>query len=413
MTTAWQRGARLACLIFAGEAIFSLPFHVPRFFRPTLLAEFELTNTALGDIFAVYGITAMLVYFPGGTLADRYATRTLLAGSLWATAAGGLYLATIPDARGLSLLYGYWGVTTILLFWAALIRATREWGGALAQGRAFGLLDGGRGLVAAVLASVAVSLLARTLAGSDNGTDLRVVIYFYAGVTFLAGQLCWWLIPACGHVTPARDRLSLSHLRQVLGESVLWLQAMIVVAAYCGYKGLDYYALLAQQALGLNEIDAARWVATTAYLRPIAAVVAGLCADRVGVSRMVTGLFVTGCLAYLAAGTLNAIPILWTYANLLLTIAIVYALRGVYFALLEEARVAPALTGTVVGLISVVGYTPDVFFAPLAGRLLDRAPGLAGFQHVFLLLAGIFTLGCWATVLLRRQVFERQRNRAV
>ena len=47
---------------------------------------------------------------------------------------------------------GFFGVTTILFFWAALIRATRDWGGNNAQGRAFGLLDGGRGLLAALLA---------------------------------------------------------------------------------------------------------------------------------------------------------------------------------------------------------------------------------------------------------------------
>ena len=52
----------------------------------------------------------------------------------------------------MSVLYAYWGVTTILLFWAAMIRATREWGGASQQGRAFGILDGGRGAVAAGIA---------------------------------------------------------------------------------------------------------------------------------------------------------------------------------------------------------------------------------------------------------------------
>jgi hypothetical protein len=40
-------------LILAGEVIFSLPFHIPRFFRPTLLETFELSNTQLGDIFAL------------------------------------------------------------------------------------------------------------------------------------------------------------------------------------------------------------------------------------------------------------------------------------------------------------------------------------------------------------------------
>lgn len=69
-------------LVVAGELIFSLPFHIPRFFRPTMLEVFQLTNAQLGDIFAVYGVVAMLSYFPGGVLADRFAPRKLMTFSL-------------------------------------------------------------------------------------------------------------------------------------------------------------------------------------------------------------------------------------------------------------------------------------------------------------------------------------------
>ena len=63
-------------LVVAGEIVFGLPFHTARFFRPTLLEVFGFTNTQLGDLFAVYGITAMISYFPGGALADRFPARS-------------------------------------------------------------------------------------------------------------------------------------------------------------------------------------------------------------------------------------------------------------------------------------------------------------------------------------------------
>ena len=62
----------IVSLILAGEIIFALPFHLARFFRPTLLELFELTATQLGAAQGLYGIIAMLSYFPGGLLADRY-----------------------------------------------------------------------------------------------------------------------------------------------------------------------------------------------------------------------------------------------------------------------------------------------------------------------------------------------------
>ena len=189
-------------LILAGEAIFSLPFHVARFFRATMLDVFAFSNANLGDVFAVYGITAMLAYFPGGAIADRFSARKLLAVSLIATAAGGLYMATIPGFLGMSCLFAYWGVTTILLFWAAMIRATREWGGEMAQGRAFGILDGGRGLVAAGLASIAVVIFSQLFVDGINTNDsgsretaLSSVIYFYTAITFLAALVTWLLVP--------------------------------------------------------------------------------------------------------------------------------------------------------------------------------------------------------------------------
>lgn len=48
----------IICLIIAGELIFGLPYHVLRYFRPTMLEVFDLSNTNFGDAFAVYGITA-------------------------------------------------------------------------------------------------------------------------------------------------------------------------------------------------------------------------------------------------------------------------------------------------------------------------------------------------------------------
>ena len=67
----WHRVLQMIVLIFAGELVFSLPFHLARFFRPSFLELFNLSNTNLGDVFAVYGLTAMVSYFFGGVIADK------------------------------------------------------------------------------------------------------------------------------------------------------------------------------------------------------------------------------------------------------------------------------------------------------------------------------------------------------
>jgi len=408
-----QRFLAMFALVVAGEMIFSLPFHLPRYFRPTVLEAFGMSNAALGDVFAVYGITAMLAYFPGGALADRFPARRLMCCSLLATAAGGLYLATLPGQTGLALLYGYWGVTTILLFWAALIRATREWGGEQAQGRAFGTLDGGRGLAAAAVASVAVAFFSFALPGDEylvDAVDRRAalgdVIAVYCVATALAALFVRLWLPSTAIASAARTPAASADVLHVVARPVVWLQALIVVCAYCGYKGLDNYALYAYDVLGMSETQAAGFSATSAYIRPFAAIAAGVVADRIGVGRAITALFAVLAACYLMLATLDAVPALidLVYANLIVSFTAVFALRGVYFALLEETRVPARFTGTAVGLVSVIGFTPDIFFAPIAGRLLDAAPGMDGHQHYFMLLAGIAVVGLVVAALLSRLV---------
>ena len=69
----------------------------------------------------------------------------------------------------------------------------------------------------------------------------------------------------------------------------------------------------------------------------------------------------------------------------------VYAARSLYFAVMERGKIPLVLTGTAVGLISIVGYTPDIFAGPAMGYLLDANSGATGHQYVFGILA-IFSL---------------------
>lgn len=388
-------------LVFAGEIVFLLPFHTTRFFRPTVLEAFELTNTQLGDVFAVYGVMAMIAYFPGGALADRFSARSLLTVSMIATAAGGLYMATYPGPVGMAILFGYWGITTILLFWAALIRATREWGGHDEQGRAFGILEGGRGLVAALLASGGVILLVLflpedmdQLSNEERRSAFRSVIFFYSSITLATAALTWTVIPSVRHIGDSASQLFRSSIA-VLARPLVWAQAAVIICAYCGYKALDNYSLYAVQVLGMNEAQGAKLATYVIYLRPIAALTAGLLADRWAAGKMVGTSFVMLVVSYgiLATFMPDDYGLTLIYANIIVSVFAVCMLRGVYFALLEENRVPSFLTGAVAGSVSFIGYTPEIFFGPVTGRILDANPGPVGHQNYYLFLAVVAALG--------------------
>ena len=402
-----HRYGTLLALILAGELIFSLPFHIPRFFRPTLLDVFQLSNTQLGDAFAVYGLVALLAYFPGGAIADRFQPRSLITLSLVATALGGFYMYTLPNLTGLYLLFAYWGLTSILLFWAALIKATRDWGGQQTQGLAFGVLDGGRGLFASVFATVALFILGGRLAASaSTQAGLQSVILFYTLATLGSAAVIWFILPAASPYSSPIKPAQRPRWRQVLREPSAWLQAGVVICAYCGYKALDNYGVYAVQVLGMSHLEAAELNTYASYCRPIAAVVAGLWADRWRPSRLIMLLFVCagGAFFMLSSNILATATTTVVVANMLVTFVAVYALRGIYFSLIEEARLDKHITGNAVGLISVLGFTPDIFFASVTGRILDANPGAVGFQHYFLLMALISAAGMAITLVLARRI---------
>ena len=393
--------------------IFSLPFHLTRYFRPTILEAFAITNSELGDAFAIYGLTAMISYFPGGILADKFSIRHLMSGSLIATSVGGIYLLYIPNSFELSLLYGYWGITSILFFWAALIKATRQWGGVFSQGKAFGYLDGGRGLVAATFATLSVFIFSSFLPNQEEFIEnvdriyaLQIVITYYILITAITALVVWFVLPKNdedNHHGKTKNMFITPKLKLIFDKNIFFI-AITVVCAYCGYKGLDNITLYLVQTLNWHEASAASFAAYATYLRPISAISAGVIADKFDCSKTIKNLFLISILVYLIlfSTTPNNHTAWIIYLNILLTFVTVFALRGIYFALLQDAQFPQSKTGVIVGFVSLIGYTPDIFFGSLTGRILDNSPGVAGHQNYFLFLMVISILGLITTYFLSR-----------
>ena len=407
----WHRVLQMIVLIFAGELVFSLPFHLARFFRPSFLELFNLSNTNLGDVFAVYGLTAMVSYFFGGLIADKISARKLMTISLLLTAFGGLYMSTFPNILGMMMLYGYWGITTIFLFWAAMLKATREWGGDYTQGKAFGLLDGGRGLLASVVSALAILIFASFLPSeinlaitSQKLNGFRTVILFYSALTAIAAILIWMFLPEPSITYKHKQNTNFNNLIKVLSNRMVWLHAAIIICAYSTYKGLDNTALYAYEVLGMNAVEAAKLFTYSSLARPIAAILAGFLADRIAASYVIFLAFFILIFTYIGFIIFDgsASLVVFILINIFSTFFMVFAIRGIYFALVNEINTPKNITGTTIGIVSFVGFTPDIFFGSISGRILDANPGITGHQNYFLFLTVIALIGIITTWCLRK-----------
>ena len=196
---------------------------------------------------------------------------------------------------------------------------------------------------------------------------------------------------------------TLENYKTVMTYKSVWLLMIIILCAYYAYKMTDVFSLYAEEVMLYNKIESAKIGTYLLYLRPIIGVVIGLLADRTRASLWI----IIGFALMTITSLVFASGIISDNATLLFALSIgtmalgVYSARVLYFATLEESKIPLAITGTAVGFISVVGYTPDIFAGLLYGHFLDAYKGLeTGHQIIFAIMAGFTFIGCIASVLL-------------
>jgi nitrate/nitrite transporter NarK len=393
----------LLLLILAGEAVFILPFVLPRIFRPTVLDVFEMSNLDYNLSASVYGIIAMISYPFGGPLADKFPPRKLIAIALWLTALGGFLYAQYPTTSTLKVLYGYWGFTTIFLFWAPMIKATRIWGGDTSQGKAFGFLDGGRGLTGALFGLLGVFVFAAFLTVDVSDASLKdrqnaftYVIYVASGIIILVGILVWlFMKTGVNEKDILVKRITWIELKQVLRLPSVWLLMVIILCAYVGYKITDVISQYANEVMLYDQVKSAQVGTFLQFLRPATGILVGLLVDRFRITFWLL-LSLVFCViggVLFASGTIAPSTTALFFLSVVIVGVGVYAARALYFGVMREGKIPLVLTGTAVGLISLVGYTPDIFAGPAYGYFLDTYPGEQGHQYVFWMLTGFSAVG--------------------
>ncbi len=379
--------------MLAAESIYILPYVLARVFRPTFLDVFNLTNLELGGLFSTYGIVAFFSYLYGGVLADRYSPRKLLSISLIFTSLGGLIMMTYPSYFIMQLLFAYWGFTTVFIFWAPMLKATRAIGGVRMQGKTFSFLDGGRGIVASSIGLIGVLIFSiiitkdvSLLTLSEKQEVFKYVIGASSLIVFIIGIVVYTYLKI-----ELKDDEKIGNIKSLLKLSKLksvWLISFIILCAYMGYKITDVYSLYASEVMLFDEINAARVGALQQYLRPIVCISVAFFTDKNGnINNILVGFFVMmlGSILF-ASGLIRVSMNMLFFISLIIVATGTYAIRGLYFSVLKDGKIPYILSGTAIGLISMVGYSPDIFATPLYGYLLDNYPGIKGHQYVYLIL---------------------------
>ena len=415
---AYKRWVTMAALCMSGGMIFMLPFLREIYYIPMQIA-FGFSNTQMGMLMSTFGATSLLAYFPGGWLADLFSPRRLMTFALFSTGLVGLYFSTLPSYEMCLLIHGYWGASISLVFWSAMIKATRNWAPREKQGRAFGILEGGRGITEALSGSIFGAVFIWL---GSNDLALTQVIILFSCSNMALGILVWFSMEKRSENNQEtsdlekqkskKKKVSLQDIIGVLKIQEVWLIAIVIMTAYSSYWGSYYFAPYATSAMGMSVAIGVTIGLGKAWLNPCAAIMVGLFSDRIGISRAILGLQLFLVVTFFAFGIFPHQPNMMGFVlvNIIVTAFAVYALRGIYYALLEEGGIPIHLTGTAAGIVSVIGYMPDIYMPFIGGIMLDSFSGTEGYRYLFFMISGLCLIGACSAFKIMKLSQARKNN---
>ena len=221
------------------------------------------------------------------------------------------------------------------------------------------------------------------------------VINFYSIVCLLIGALLWFVLDETSEAGVEQGGSSDETVAVTLKETAhdlfslllnlrVWLVAICILTGYQVFWATYTYSAFLQTQFGLDAVAVAALTTVRLWMRPIGAVLAGFIGDRF---HPVRSLGIAILLAGFSLIALLVLPADSPYTLLYFAVAtssvLIYGVRGIYWASFNTARIEPRRAGLAIGLISMIGYTPDIYMPLVNTYLIDTYGDALGFQLYF------------------------------
>lgn len=413
-----------AVLCAGGGIIYRLPYLREIYYIPMEHA-FHFDNFQMGFLTSMYGIVNFILYIPGGMIADRLPYKKLVIFSFISSGLLGLWLATIPSYSVCLLIEALWAVTTVFTFWPTLIKAIRLLAGPEDQGKLFGTLEGGRGAASAIVSFAGLGILGFF---ADSEFGLKAVIIFYSVVLILIGVAAIFLLK--GENKTKEEKIAEIEKEKEMKQKVLegtkvvikmlnvWLVAIIVLTCYAAFSALAFLTPYVTTVFHMSvNVGAFIGIIRSYVIMALAPPVAGFIIDRKLKSTtkyMIYGFIISIIFTafYIFIPGKDSFLAIMLVVMLVLSVALL-SMKGVFFSPLDEVKVPRIYTGIAAGLISIIGYSPDMYINAYYGWLLDLRPGIGGYNLIFESMIVLCVVGLIAAIFLFFRLYKKPFFRSV
>lgn len=393
-----KRYMQFALVVFAAGSMYPL-IYLKQSYQQTILEVFGMNLTQLNTIYSVLGFVFILGYFPSGWLADKFSAKKLMTVSLFMVGLGGLWFAQIPSYKGVVAIFTIWGIFSVFTFWSSHLKMVKLLSTKEEEGRFFGILDGGRGAIEAILASIAVVIFSSVLGQSDSPELKREalvsVIYMYSILLIVASILVGLFVEPDSSsknvdkedTTKTLDEEKSSLIDIIKNKYILTLGG-IIFFGYIVTWTIYYFGGFLETNIGVSAIDVGTVMMIVLWMRPLGGVVGGFLADKAGKTKVLSTALIG---AGIALVLMSVLPATSGYKIFYILVVLAgffgYTIRGTYWSLLGDCDIKDADTGVAIGVVSFLGYLPDVFLPMIISMLFATFGDNKGYNAYFILSA--------------------------
>lgn len=404
----------IVALGLAGGSIYFLPY-IKFVFYDAQIESMGITNVQSGLLMTMYTVVNMIMYIPGGILADKFSAKKSIVVSLISTSVlAYIYAFTMKSFAVSMLVYLGLSFSTAFVFWSALMKAVRIIGTEEEQGFMYGVYYAVNGITNALTNAVALKFF--NTAGGDMETGFFRAVLSGGSVVIIAAVMLIFLMKegssnAGGTETSEEDKFKFADVGKVLRNPVVWIASFVI---FCGdgiYTSVSYFNPYLTEVIGIAPADSS-FISVIRNGLMLLAPVGGLLADKVFKS---TCKWLTT--AFVIVGVLFA-SVMMIPASMSATAASVYTLipsavgmmlYGVIFSVMSEAGIPRMLTGTAIGIASIIGYAPDSLYSLIFGGMLDKF-GASGYNYIFTFLIISCVIGAILAQLVRRMGLKAEKQ---
>lgn len=387
----------LVVITVAGAMIYGLPYF-RSYFYDAYLETYNLTNTQMGTFGSMFGIFGMISYLFGGVVADMVSTRKLMTVSLILTGVGGLIHLMNPGYIVLLAIYALWGFTSLFAFWPAVVKSLREISNENEQSKAYGFFDGGRGIVYAIDGACIVAIFAYFSNKAGNLGGLNGVIIYYSVIAIALGILVFFLLRGIepekksAETVEKKDKITVASVIEVLKMPAVWILSLILCCTYTMNISFFYFTPYSTSAFGMAGTAAAVITIAAQYIRPVAAFGGGAIADKFGRSKV---MYFTFTMMMIPTFMMVFMKSMGSTLFIALCIIIYFGMYSGYslvWSMMDEGGIPLKVAGTATGVVSTIGFLPEVIVPYLFGKVLDTC-GDAGYGYMFTGIGICFAIG--------------------